>query len=413
MPTSQNASLTPTGNVPASPPGKQRLPYLVWMLGVVTFVLGTTELVLVGLLPQVSESFDISIAQAGSLITIFALGMVFGSPILAIATLRFSRRTTLIAALVVFAVAHVAVAATDVFAVVVVARLMAALCVGTFWAVGSGIAAAAAGPAAATKAMSVMQGGFTLATVIGVPLGAAVGQLLGWRGPFWALAVISAACVVLLWKVLPRDTGSVARPSVQSELRRLRSGRLWITYVASGLVLASYIGVYTFISPQLTDRAGLAEGIVPVVMIGYGIGAVAGTVAGGRFGDRKPYTLLGGALIGLALTLAALFLWGDNPAVAIIAFTVISFFGFTTGPVLVTMALQAGGTDGVLPMALSNSFFNVGVAVGSAVAGIAISSPAGEQGIPAAGLILVAAAAVPCIGLAVGGRRAAAQTRPS
>ncbi|WP_285241609.1 MFS transporter [Pseudarthrobacter sp. MEB009] len=399
MSTTHTLSETAAGAAIISPPGRQRLPLIVWMLGVVTFVMGTTEMIVAGLLPQVASSLEVTIAQAGLLITVFALGMVIGTPVMAIATLRLPRRATLIMALVLFAVAHVAAASTDVFAVVLVARFAAAVATGTFWAIGAVVAAAAAGPGAGAKAMGIMVGGVTLATVLGVPIGTAAGQFLGWQGPFWGLAFLATACAALLWKVLPGNKTSEGETNLRAEFSRLRNARLWSVYVATALIQAAFLGVYSYIAPQLTERAELAEAVVPLIMIAYGVGALTGTTIGGRFGDRRPYTVIGAAVAGLLITMTVLLLWGGNAPVAIVFFTLMGMFGFAANPTLVSEALRAAGPDGVLPIALSNSFFNIGVAVGSGLGGVAIASSLAEQGVPAVGLALTIAAAVPCIGL--------------
>ncbi|KZX21686.1 MFS transporter [Rathayibacter tanaceti] len=406
MPTTQKLPPVAADQNGVHTPERQRLPMVVWMLGVVAFVMGTTELIVAGLLPQVAASLDVSIAQAGLLITVFALGMVIGTPVMAVATLRLPRKATLIAALLLFAVAHVVAASTDVFAVVLVARFVAAIATGTFWAIGAVVAAAAAGPEAGAKAMGIMVGGVTLATVLGVPIGTAAGQVLGWQGPFWVLAILAAGCAVLLWKVLPRAENAEPGANLRAEFRRLRSARLWTIYAATALIQASFIGVYSYIAPQLTERAGIAQAIVPIIMIAYGIGALAGTTLGGRFGDRHPYTVIGVTVSGLIVTMAVLLVGGGNPAIATVFFTLMGLFGFAGTPILVSEALRTAGPDGVLPIALSNSFFNVGIAIGSGLGGVALASSFAEQGVPGIGLILAAAAAVPCIVLALTAKKA-------
>jgi DHA1 family inner membrane transport protein len=384
---------------------RQRLPLVVWMLGTVTFVMGTSELIVAGLLPEVATSLDVTISQAGLLITVFALGMVIGTPIMSIATIRLPRKATLISALLLFALAHLVGAVTDVFAVVLIARFAAAVATGTFWAIGAVVAAAAAGREAGAKAMGIMVGGVTLATVLGVPIGTAAGQQLGWQGPFFMLALLSTGCAVLLAKVLPAAISAQGGVDLRVELRRLVNGRLWTVFLATALAQASFVGVYSYITPQLTDRAGLAASAVPIVMVAYGIGALIGTTIGGRLGDQRPYTVIGIAVAGLVVTMTVLLLWGGNPGVAVVFFTLMGLFGFASNPVLVSEALRAAGADGVLPMALSNSFFNIGIALGSALGGIVIASSLAERALPALGLVLAAAAAVPCLVLGLTVRR--------
>ncbi|WP_442576367.1 MFS transporter [Microbacterium sp. F51-2R] len=386
----------PEDVVTAPPRARERLPLVVWMLGLVTFVMGTTEMIVAGLLPSVAASLDVTLPQAGLLITVYALGMVVGTPIMAVLTLRLPRKATLILALVLFAVAHIVAAATDSFAIVLIARFAAALATGTFWAIGAVVAAAAAGAAAGARAMGVMVGGVTLATVLGVPIGTAFGQFLGWQGPFWILAVLALACAALMWRALPGGmAASGANDDLSTELRRLRSGRLWTIYALTALVQAAFLGVYSFISPQLTGRAGLEDAAVPLVMIAYGIGALTGTTLGGRLGDRRPYTVITSSVIGLALVMLVLFVWGDILPVAVMSFTLMGLFGFAANPIFVSEALRTAGPDGVLPVALSNSFFNVGIAVGSALCGYALATPLAEQGVPLAGFVLTIAAALP------------------
>lgn len=176
---------------PASTPTRQRLPLIVPLLALGTFLMITTEYLVAGLLQEMATDLQVSVAQVGLLITAFAIGMIIGSPVMALATLRLPRRTTLVLALIVFAAGHIIAALSDDFAAVAIARVITALAAGAFWAVASAVATAAAGPGDSSRALGVMMSGVGLATVAGVPLGAFAGQLLGWRGTFWALAVLA------------------------------------------------------------------------------------------------------------------------------------------------------------------------------------------------------------------------------
>ncbi|MET8176883.1 MFS transporter [Streptomyces clavifer] len=200
-----------------------KLPSVVWVLAAGTFLMGTTEFVIAGLLPEMAADLNVSVSHAGLLITAFAVGMIVGGPTMAMATLRLPQRHTLIGALAVFALGHAVAALSTSFSVVLTARVVTALATGAFWAVGFVIATAAAGPASATRAVGVMMGGLTLASVIGVPIGAFVGQYTGWRGPFWALAVLSALAAVFVGRFIPH-TGQRAEVSVRAEVRALKQG---------------------------------------------------------------------------------------------------------------------------------------------------------------------------------------------
>src|SRR4051812_11485523 len=183
-----------------------RLPFVVYVLAFGTFLMGTTEFVVAGLLPAIAGDLGVSVAQAGLMITVFAVGMVVGAPLTAMLTLRLSRRLTLTLALVVFAAGHVIVAVESSFALLLAARFVTALATGAFWAVGNVVATRAAGPGASSRALGVVGSGAAVATVVGVPLGALAGQLVGWRGPFWALAVLAAASIALISRHVSHDS---------------------------------------------------------------------------------------------------------------------------------------------------------------------------------------------------------------
>ncbi len=159
---------------------------MTYILAVGVFLMGTTEFVVAGIMPEVAEDLGIPVANAGLMITVFAIGMIVGTPVMAILTLKLQRRLTLTLALLVFALGHIIVAMTSNFAVILGARFLTAVATGAFWAVAAVVAAKAAGPARAHRALGIVLGGGMLANALGVPLGSFAGQIVGWRGPFWA-----------------------------------------------------------------------------------------------------------------------------------------------------------------------------------------------------------------------------------
>lgn len=203
----------------APPSAPDRLPLVVPLLALGTFLMCTTEYLVAGLLPEMSSAFGVGLSQTGLLITAFAAGMIVGAPAMALATLRLPRRATLVGALVVFAAGHVLAAVSSDFAVVLSARVLTALVTGAFWSVASVVATTAAGPASASRALGVMMSGVGLATVVGVPLGSWAGQQVGWRGAFWALAALSALAAVVIGRFAPADEGGDVPPSAPSSPR--------------------------------------------------------------------------------------------------------------------------------------------------------------------------------------------------
>ncbi|WP_234430877.1 MFS transporter, partial [Streptomyces sp. NRRL F-4489] len=352
--------------------------------------MGTTEFVIAGLLPEIAGDLHVSVSRAGLLITAFALGMIIGGPVMAMATLRLPRRRTLVLALTVFALGHLTAAVTTSFTVVLLARFATALATGAFWAVGFVIATAAAGPARSTRAVGVMMGGLTLANVIGVPIGSLAGQYTGWRGPFWALAVLAALATAFVGRYVPADEHRRPEVSIRREVRALRQPRLWLALAAAVLIMGGVLATYTYITPLLTDRAGIPPAAVPLVLIAFGTGALAGTALGGRLGDRHPLPTTLTAAATTALALLALIPLSTSPAAAILLISLMALTGFTLNPILTSLAVRYAGDAPTLTSALTTSAYNTGIAAGSALAARALDSSLALTGPPLIGALSTA-----------------------
>ncbi|MFE6028480.1 MFS transporter [Streptomyces niveus] len=381
-----------------SAPGK--LPFVVWVLAAGTFLMGTTEFVIAGLLPEMAADLNVSVSHVGLLITAFAVGMIVGGPTMAMSTLRLPQRHTLIGALTVFALGHAVAALSTSFTVVLTARVVTALATGAFWAVGFVIATTTAGPARSTRAVGVMMGGLTLANVIGVPIGSFVGHYTGWRGPFWALAVLAALAAAFVGRCIPR-TEQRAEVSVRAEVRALGQGRLWLALGAAVLIMGGVLATYTYITPLLTDRAGIPARAVPLVLIAFGIGALGGTAIGGRLGDHRPMVTTITASAATSLILLALIPASNSPVAAVILVFGMALAGFTVNPVVTSLAVRFAGDAPTLTSALTTSGYNTGIAAGSLVAGRALDSSLGLTGPALVGAVFAALTLLPLIALAL------------
>ncbi|MFF7135779.1 MFS transporter [Streptomyces sp. NPDC008196] len=379
-----------------------KLPFVVWVLAGGTFLMGTTEFVIAGLLPELSTGLGVSTSRAGLLITAFAVGMIIGAPAMALATLRLPQRQTLILALSVFSLGHVVAALSTSFTVVLAARVVTALATGAFWSVGFVVATAAAGPQRATRATGVMIGGLTLANVVGVPIGSFAGQFVGWRGPFWALAALSALAAVFIGRFIParKERASV---SLRAEFGALRQGRLWLALSAAVFIMGGVLATYSYVTPLLTDRAGIPAGAVPFVLIAFGVGALGGTATGGRLGERRPMVTTITAAAATALVLFLMIPLSTNADTATILVFLMGLTGFAVNPVVTALAMRFAGDAPTLTSALTTSAFNVGVAGGSFIAGAALDSPLGVTGPPLVGTVIAALTLLPLIALAVRG----------
>lgn len=383
----------------SSPAEKARLPFVVLLLALGTFLTATTEFVIAGLLPEIASDLSVGVSQAGLLITAFAIGMIVGAPALSIATLRLPKRSTLVLALAVFSAGHVIAALSTSFTIVLVARMITALATGTFLAVAAVVATKAAGPSAASRAMGVVMGGVGLATVVGVPLGSWAGQLMGWRGVFWLLAALSAAAAVVIGRFVPAEENSET-PSLRGQANALRAGRLWLVLAATALVASGFMAAFSYITPLLTARTGISEGIVPLVLAGFGVGALAGTNLGGRFGDRRPLATFITSAVSTALILVALIPLSTSVPVTVALVVLLGMTGMAVTSIATPMAVGFAPAAPALAAALAVSAFNVGIAGGSWGAGRTLDSALGTTGPELLGAVMVAAGLLPLLTLA-------------
>jgi DHA1 family inner membrane transport protein len=375
------------------------LPFVVPLLAVGAFLMCTSEFMIAGLLPQMAADLGVRPSQVGLLITAFAIGMIVGAPVMAIATLRLPKRATLVLALATFAAGHVIAALSGSFEVLLTARVLTAVVTGAFWSVASVVATTAAGPAARSRALGAMGSGVALATVLGVPLGSLAGERLGWRGAFWAVAVLAAVAAVVIGRFVPADTHGAA-PSVSSELRALRNARLWLVMGATVLVMGGCMGTFSFISPLLTERAGVHPGLVPIVFVCFGVGSMIGTNVAGRFADRTPVATFIASAVGAALVLLLLIPLSANAVTAVMLITLLGVATMAIPPIATGLSVRLAGSAPTLAAAFTVSAFNAGIASGSSIGAHTLDSSLGATGPATVGVVMVALGLVPLIALA-------------
>jgi DHA1 family inner membrane transport protein len=405
----ENSAPTRTRSLahPASPAaggGRARLPILIYILALGTFLMGTTEFIVAGVLPEVAGDLGVGLARAGLLITVFAVGMIVGAPLMAMLTLRLPARLTLTLALAVFALGHVVVAVSDNFAVLLLSRFLTAFAAGAFWALSAVVATRAVGPAMGARAMGLVNAGGMLATAVGVPLGAFAGQLIGWRGTFWALAALAVFAVPFVIRHVPNETRN-QNVSLRAEVSALRSRQLWLALLACATTTGGVLAAYSFISPLLTDRAGVPSALVPLVLTGFGIGALVGSILGGRFGDDHPHLILLVAPTATAALLIIICLLSDAPWPVAALVVLLGLFGLGANPVLIASAVRFAGDAPTLASSLTVSAFNSGTAAGSWLAGLSLATALGSAGPAAVGAVIVILTLIPAIALTLIARR--------
>jgi len=380
-------------------PTRTKLPFVVLLLAVGTFLMSTTEFVIAGLLPEMAADLNVSVAQTGLLITAFAVGMIIGAPTISMATVGLPKRTTLVVALVVFAIGHVIAAASPSFGVVMGARVVTALATGAFLSVAAIVATSAAGPTNASRAMGVMMSGMGLAIVAGVPLGSFVGQAIGWRGIFWALAALAVLAAIVIGILAPKEDKREA-VSIRSQLGVLRQGRMWLVLVTTAFVSGGFLAAYSYISPLLTERTGISDAAVPLLLVGFGVGAFIGTNVTGRVADKRPLTTFFAIAAGSALVVLLLIPLSTFVVPTIVLVVLLGFTGMGVTAIATPLAVRFGHAGPALAAALTVAAFNVGIAAASWLAGVALESSLGVTGPEVVGAAMVALGIVPLVILA-------------
>ncbi|RSN03396.1 chloramphenicol efflux pump [Streptomyces sp. WAC 01325] len=355
------------------------MPFALFLLSVAVFAQGTSEFMLSGLVPDIARDLGVSVPSAGALTSAFALGMAAGAPLVAGLARRWSRRGALLGFLAVFLAVHVVGAVTDSFTVLVATRVVGALTNAGFLAVALVTAVGMVGPEARGRATSTLLGGVTLACVVGVPAGALLGQLWGWRAAFWAVASLSLPAVVAVARSVPAGAAGSERPSLRAELRSLRDPRLRVALLLGALVNGATFCTFTYLAPLVTQVTGLGSGWVPVVLALFGTGSFVGVAVGGRLADRRPGAVLTGGGGALCLGWAVLALGAGTPAVALGLVLVQGALSFGVGSTLITQALRTASEAPTLSGGFATAAFNVGAALGPWLGGTAIGAGLGYR----------------------------------
>ncbi|MGX2995450.1 Cmx/CmrA family chloramphenicol efflux MFS transporter [Streptomyces sp. JNUCC 64] len=350
------------------------MPLAVYVLGLSVFALGTSEFMLSGLLPAIARDMDVTIPQAGLLISAFAVGMVVGAPLLAIATLRLPRKTTLVALLATFGLGQVAGAVAPTYEVLFASRVVSALACAGFWALGASVAIAMVPVTARARALAVMLGGLSIANVLGVPAGAFLGEHLGWRSAFWAVGLASLVALIGVLLLIPRIPVPAEAPSLRRELGIYRDRQVWLAVAVTALAAGGVFCAFSYLAPLLTDVAGLSEGWVPAVLGLFGLGALLGTWLGGRFADAHLFGVMLTGTAASTVLLAALALLSPWAAATVTLSFLLGVSAFYTAPALNARLFNVAGAAPTLAGATVTSAFNIGNTGGPWLGGTVIDA---------------------------------------
>ncbi|MGX1253134.1 DHA1 family inner membrane transport protein [Streptomyces ambofaciens] len=316
------------------------MPLALLALAVGAFGIGTTEFVMMGLLPDVADDLGISIPTAGHLVSAYALGVVIGAPLLAAATTRMSRRAVLIALMALFVVGNALSAVAPGEISLLAARFVSGLPHGAFFGVGAVVATGMVAPERKARSVSLMFLGLTVANIVGVPAATAMGQQLGWRATFLGVSAIGVAAIAALALLIPRDSAPAPTTGLRGELAALRSLPVWLALGTTVAGFGALFAAYSYITPMLTDAAGFAETSVTLLLALFGVGATAGNLLGGRLADHSLRGTLFGGLASLVVVLALFPLLMRTPVTAAASVALLGMAAFVTGSPLQLMVME-------------------------------------------------------------------------
>lgn len=366
------------------------MPVALLALALCAFAIGTTEFVIMGLLPQVAGDLHISIPTAGWLISGYALGVAIGAPIMAVLTAKLPRKKTLLLLMVIFIIGNLMCAMAYSYDFLMLARVITALCHGAFFGIGAVVAANLVAPNRRASAVALMFTGLTLANVLGVPLGTALGQTFGWRSTFWVVSVIGLFSLAALYRKLPSSLEE-APTELRKEIAALRGGGIWLSLLMTVFFAAAMFALFTYIAPILTEVTQVSEQGVSWTLLLMGGGLTLGNIVGGRLADWRLSVSLTVTFLLIAV-LSALFSWTSYSLLAAeVTLFLWSAAAFSAVPALQINVVAYGKKAPNLVSTLNIAAFNVGNALGAWVGGMVIARGLGLTAVPlaAAGLAVI------------------------
>ena len=350
------------------------MPLALLALTISAFAIGTTEFVIVGLVPTIAEQLAISLPSAGMLVSIYALGVAIGAPALTALTGKLPRKQLLLALMVLFTVGNLLAWQAPGYATLIVARLLTGLAHGVFFSIGSTIATSLVPKEKAASAIAIMFGGLTVALVTGVPLGTFIGQHFGWRETFLAVSLLGVIALIASAILVPGNIPGRAPASLTDQLKVLTHPRLLMIYAITALGYGGVFTAFTFLAPMMQNLAGFTPNAVSWILLGYGVAVAVGNIWGGKLADKHgAVPALKFIFAALAALLVVFQFTASIQYAALATVLVMGVFAFGNVPGLQVYVVQKAEeyTPAAVDVAsgLNIAAFNVGIAIGSVVGG--------------------------------------------
>lgn len=336
-----------------------------------SFGIGTGEFAIMGLLPDVALTYHVSEPQAGWVISAYALGVVVGAPVIAVAAARISRRSLLLALMAVFAAGNILSAVAPDFTSFFVLRFLTGLPHGAYFGVAALVAASMVPFHMRARAVGWVMLGLTIATLAGTPVTALFGQLLSWRVAFLFVGAIGVLTVALIWIYLPQDEVEEGA-SIARELSAFSRPQVWLTLGIAAAGFGGMFAIFSYIASTTTDVAGLPVTMVAVILALFGVGMNVGNLVGSKLADMSLMGTIGGVIVANIVIMAIFASWASNPYVLYVTVFLIGC-GFAAGPALQTRLMDVAADAQTLAAASNHSAFNIANAVGAWLGGLVIA----------------------------------------
>ncbi|GGH81583.1 putative MFS family arabinose efflux permease [Pullulanibacillus pueri] len=357
---------------------KKRSTLALLALAVSAFAIGTTEFISVGLLPLISSDLNIPVTTAGLTVSLYALGVTFGAPIITSLTSSMSRKSLLIWIMIVFIIGNGLAASATSIGLLLVARVISAFSHGVFMSIGSTIAADLVPENRRASAISIMFTGLTIATVTGVPIGTFIGQQFGWRLAFLVIVAVGIVALIANSFLVPGDLRKGARTSLRDQVKLVTNGRLLLLFIITALGYGGTFVVFTYLSPLLQTVTGIKAGTVAIILLIYGVAIAVGNTIGGKLANHKPLVALFYMFSVQAIVLFVLTFTAPFKVAGIITILFMGLFAFMNVPglqVYVVMLAERFVPSAVdVASAVNIAAFNAGIAIGSYLGGLITDS---------------------------------------
>ncbi|MFW8603671.1 MFS transporter [Rhizobium beringeri] len=346
------------------------------------FGIGTGEFAIMGLLPNVADTFSVTTPQAGYVISAYALGVVVGAPVIAVLAAKMARRTLLLMLMLIFAAGNILSAMAPTFESFTLLRFVSGLPHGAYFGVAALVAASMVPVHRRARAVGRVMLGLTVATLLGTPLTTFFGQSLDWQVAFFSVGVLGLLTVALIWFYVPKDRVSEEAGFLR-ELGAFRRPQVWLTLGIAAVGYGGMFAMFSYIASTTTEVAMLPEAAVPIMLVLFGVGMNAGNFIGSWLADKSLLGTIGGSLIYNVVVLTTFSLTAANPNMLGLCVFLVGC-GFAAGPALQTRLMDVAADAQTLAAASNHSAFNIANAIGAWLGGLVI---AGGYGFAATGYV--------------------------